>query len=111
MPPSVRFWDRRVYWAPVILLVSALRQKCSSGMSFKKLKAFLGVCRSTVKRWQHYFQELFPESINYRRLSGQLIPPLDAHGLPGALLDRFLETFVKPEAALAVCLRTLAHGP
>ena len=111
MPPSVRFWDRRVYWAPVILLVSALRQKCSPKTTFKKLKAFLGVWRTTVKSWQHYFQKHFPQSIQYRRLLGQLIPPIDTHQLPGALLDRFLKTFVKPEAALAGCLRTLAHGP
>lgn len=111
LPPSVRFWGRRVYWAPVLLLISALRQKQNPDVTLERLKGFCGVWRSTVKRWQRYFRELFPQSVTYRRLSGRLIPPIAADQLPGALLARFCQAFPEPEAALVGCLRTLALGP
>jgi hypothetical protein len=112
LPPSVRFWDRRVYWAPVLLLVSALRQGQKPVITLERLKALCGVCRLTVKRWEHYFRKLFTESIRYRRLSGRLLPPIDPGQLPSALLSRFAPTHcVPPEAALANCLRALALGP
>ncbi len=109
LPPSVRFWDRRVYWAPVLLLVSALRQGQKPVITLERLKALCGVCRLTVKRWEHYFRELFAESIRYRRLSGRLFPPIDPEQLPRALLSRFAPD--GSEAALANCLRVLALGP
>lgn len=100
-----------MYWAPVLLLVSALRQKTNPDVTLERLKGLCGVWRSTVKRWQRYFKELFPQSANYRRLSGRLIPPIGPDQLPGALLSRFCQTFPDSEAALVGCLRTLALGP
>jgi hypothetical protein len=106
----VRFWKRRVYWAPVLLLVSALRQGQKPAVTLQRLKALCGVWRSTVKRWQRYFRDLFAKSIEYRRLAGQLMPPI-ASDLPGALLARFGQSFSDPETALVRCLRALALGP
>jgi hypothetical protein len=94
-----------------MLLIVALRQGKNPDATFEKLKAFCGVWRSTVKRWQHYFRELFPHSSTWRRLSGRLMPPVAADELPGALLARFYHTCGKPEAALVGCLRVLALGP
>jgi hypothetical protein len=111
LPPSVRFWQRRVYWAPVVLLVSALRQGQNPDITFERLKGLCGVWRSTVKRWLRYFKELFAHSVNYRRLSGHLMPPIDADQLPGGLLARFCQTFCDPMIALIQCLQTLALGP
>ena len=105
------FWGRRVYWAPVMLLIVALRQGKNPDATFEKLKGFCGVWRSTVKRWHHYFRELFPKSSTWRRLSGRLLPPVAADELPGALLARFYHSCGKPEAALVGCLRVLALGP
>jgi hypothetical protein len=111
LPPSVRFWQRRVYWAPVVLLVSALRQGQNPDITLERLKGLCGVWRSTVKRWQRYFLKLFPLTINYRRLSGHLMPPVGADRLPGGLLARFCQTFCDPVIALVKCLQTLALGP
>jgi hypothetical protein len=111
LPPSVRFWGRRVYWAPVLLLVCALRQGQSPALTFERLKAIYGVWRSTLKRWQRYFQELFIHTSAYRRLSGHLMPPIAPRQLPAALLARFCQGCVAPEAALVTCLQTLALGP
>jgi len=111
LPPSVRFWDRRVYWAPVLLLVGALRQGQKPAVTMERLKALCGIWRSTVKRWQHYFRELFSQSVRYRRLSGRLLLPVNTNQLPGALLLRFCSVDGGDEAALTNCLRTLALGP
>jgi hypothetical protein len=111
LPPSVRFWDRRVYWAPVVLLASALRQGKNPALTLERLKGLCGVWRSTVKRWQRYFQNLFAQSIGYRRLCGHLMPPISSEQLPGALLARFYQPRDEPEAAVVNCLRTLALGP
>jgi hypothetical protein len=111
MPPSVRFLDRRVYWAPVVLLVTALRQGRNPQVTLERLKGLCGVWRTTVKRWQRYFRDLFCQSIRYRRLAGHLIPPIEDNQLPGQLLDRFYISGVQPEAALVNCLKALAQGP
>ena len=107
----MRFWGRRVYWAPVLLLVSALRQGTSPVFTLERLKAFCGVWRSTVNRWQRYFRDLFAKSSSYRRLSGYLMPPIAADNIPRGLLERFYMACGEPEAALVTCLRTFALGP
>jgi hypothetical protein len=95
----------------VVLLASALRQGQNPDITLTRLKGLCGVWRSTVKRWQRYFKELFTRSVNYRRLSGHLMPPIDPDKLPRDLLARFYKTFCDPETALVRCLQTLALGP
>lgn len=111
LPPSLRFWSRRVYWAPVVVLASALRQGQNPDITLERLKGLCGVWRTTVKRWQRYFKELFVHSFNYRRLSGHLMPPIGADQLPKDLLARFCQVFCDPVIALVQCLQTLALGP
>jgi hypothetical protein len=111
LPPSVRFWQRRVYFAPVVLLVSALRQGQNPDITLERLKGLCGVWRSTVRRWLRYFKELFAHSVNYRRLSGHLMPPIGADQLPRDLLARFFKTYGDPVIALFQCLKILALGP
>ena len=111
LPPSVRFWGRKVYWAPVVLLSTALRQGQHPVVTLQRLAALCGVWRSTVKRWQRYFRDLFPESTGYLRLRARLLPPIDAAQLPGALLARFYQSGSDPQIALISCLQALALGP
>lgn len=109
LPPSVLFWGRRVYWAPVLLLVTALRQGRNPDATLEKLKGLCGVWRSTVKRWQRYFREIFIHSESWLRLSGRLMPPVDTEHLPGAVLLRCY----RGEAVIAMvqCLKLFALGP
>jgi hypothetical protein len=95
----------------VVLLVSALRQGQNPDITLTRLKGLCGVWRSTVKRWQRYFLKLFPQTINYRRLSGHLMPPIGVDQLPRGLLARFCQPFCDPALALVKCLKTLALGP
>jgi hypothetical protein len=93
----------------VVLLVTALRQGKNPDVTLQRLKAFCGVWRSTVNRWQRYFRNLFANSINYRRLSGYFMPPIAADQLPKSLLQRFYHS--DAQAALINCLHRLALGP
>jgi len=76
-----------------------------------RLKALFGMWRSTLVRWQRYFQDLFVQSLPWRRLSGQLLPPLCPQQLPAGLIERFDHGRGQPELALAACLQALASGP
>lgn len=111
LPPSVRFWNRRVYWAPVVLLVTALRQGKNPAVTLQRLKSLCRLWRSTVKRWQRYFQDIFPKTDTYRRLRGRLLPGVASQQLPGALITHFSRSINNPETVLVNCLKTLALGP
>ena len=95
----------------MLLLVSALRQGRNSTVTLEHLKALFRVWRSTIKRWQRYFRDIFAQSIEYRRLAGHLMPPIAPNQLPKALLERFYLSCAEPETALVTCLQTLALGP
>lgn len=107
LPPSVLFWERRVYWAAVLLVVTALRQGRDKGYTVEKLKALFGVTRPTLTRWLSYFREIFPCSQFWRRLSGRLMPPVAEDQLPRSLIERFVKTRGDPELGLTACLQTL----
>jgi len=107
LPPSALFWGRRVYWASVLLLVTALRQGRDHGYTVEKLKALFGVTRPTLTRWFCYFRQIFPYSQSWRRLSGRLMPPVIEHELPRGLIERFVQTRGDPELGLTACLQSL----
>jgi len=111
LPPSVRFWDRRVYWAPVVLLVAALRQLKNRNITLERIKSICGALRSTVNRWRDYFQNIFPQSINYRRLAGHYELDTSSEPLIHNLLEHFFSTCREPKTALSNCLQALAQGP
>jgi hypothetical protein len=92
------------------MLVAAMRQGRHPVVTLQRIKLLFGAWRSTINRWQRYFTDLFPQSIAYRRLSGLLIPPIEAQHLPGALLARFGIDHA-PQSALIACLRAMAMGP
>jgi hypothetical protein len=67
----------------------------------------VGVTRPTLTRWLHYFQELFPLSDNWRRLSAHLMPPVDPQTLAAQLIERFAASRGDPEKGLFACLAAL----
>ena len=91
LPPSVRFWGRRVYWAPVLILLSAIRQGKNPVATLERLKNICGVWRSTLNRWRDYFLKLFPQSLFYQRLSGYLKPGASQGREIYNLLNQFLK--------------------
>jgi hypothetical protein len=104
------FWLRLVYWGPVRLVVTSLRQGQAHNARGKRFRTAFGVTRPILVRWRSYFLELFVHSPSWRRLSGQLMPPVDQHRLPVGLMDRFLKALGDPETVLAPRPRTVALG-
>jgi hypothetical protein len=94
----------------VLFIATALRQARNPDRTLEQLKGLFGVWRSTVNRWKHYFRELFPQTVAYRRLAGHLMPPIHPRYLPKALLDRFERAAKDPETALVKCFQALARG-
>lgn len=110
LPPSCIFWGRRFYWAGVILVVMALRQRRPDGASARELKERFGISRKTLLRWMAYFQEVFPRSAQWQRLRGRVSPMVGDEALPGSLLEHFLNQATGAEQGLVAFFRFLAEG-
>jgi hypothetical protein len=106
----VLFWGRRVYWAAVVLVLTALREGRVEGSTVDRLRARFGVTRLTLTRWRHYSREHFPQTATWRRLVGRVWPPVPAAARVTDLLGRFIRTRGDPEQGLVACLVALGRG-
>jgi hypothetical protein len=100
LPPSVRFLERRVHLAAVLVLVSACERRAACWLARE-----LGVAVRTVDRWRRFWRETFVVTPLWQNLRGQFLPPLEAHALPAALLERLQG--VSPMQQLVRLLRLL----
>jgi hypothetical protein len=104
-PPSVRFFGRRVFFAPVFVVTSGLRESLSP-LQWKRLREWIGVSLRTLKRWAAWWRGDFPGSRFWKAAQGLLAPPAPvASTLPGSLLFRFAGD---EEGRLVAALRFLA---
>jgi hypothetical protein len=106
----VLFWGRRVYWAVVVLVVTALRQGRTEGITARRLQTLIGVTRPTLVRWGRYFRDCFPQTATWHRLVGRFWPPVPAGTVVADLLGRFVHTRGDPTQGLVACLVTLRAG-
>ena len=87
LPPSLRFFARRVYLGPVFVLVSAMIH----GITEKRAAALwdlVGVSRRTLERWRTWWREALPQSGFWRAARGRFVSPVDPSCLPASLLER-----------------------
>lgn len=87
-PPSVRFFGRRVYLAPVFLIVSAM-QGALTARRLGRLHDLFGVDRRTVLRWRQWWCASFPMTALWRAMAGRFMPAVALASLSGSLLARF----------------------
>jgi hypothetical protein len=88
LPPSLRFFGRRVYLGPVFVLISAMIH----GITEKRAAALwnlVGVSKRTLERWRRWWREKLPQSGFWRAVRGRLASPLEPSSLPASLLQRF----------------------
>lgn len=104
MPPSCRFWGRRVYWSAVFVVVTALRQRRVEGYSAVDLMQMFGMDRKTLFRWMDYFRDEFPVSAQWRRIRGKVGVFVKDSELPGGLLEYFFAHSQSCEQGLIKCL-------
>jgi len=110
LPPSCRFMGRRVYWACIILVVTALRQNGKPAFITGKLRMMFNISRKTINRWLAYFHEEFPVSRKWHNLRGRVNSVIKNNQLPGQLLTHFIENSPTPEKGLVNCLLFFASG-
>jgi hypothetical protein len=101
-PPSVRFFARRVYAFPVVVLVTALSTGLS-GSRLATLRAEFGVDRRTLERWRLWWREVFPQTRFWKTARARFSPPVD-----GAQLDAVGERFAEGLDGLVLLLRFLS---
>lgn len=87
-PPSVRFFGRRVYLAPVLLIVSAMRGALTA-RRLGRLRRLYDVDRRTVLRWRGWWRESFATTAFWRAMAARFAPAVVIAELTGALLARF----------------------
>jgi len=103
-PPSVRFFNRRVYLGALVVLISAL----THGLTPRRREAFrehFGISARTLGRWRRWWRETMPTTPWWRTTQAWFIPPLDRDTLPASLLERF--TGPDPASRLLAVLRFL----
>ncbi len=87
-PPSIRFLGRKVYSTLTILLLSALRNGISSKVA-ELFRKTLNVDRRTMKRWQSWWQETFPNTPLWKSRRGFLQNPPESGNFPLSLIHCF----------------------
>lgn len=103
-PPSLRFLGPKVYWAAVVVLISAMR--CGPTRTrMQLLKELVGVSRQTVRRWTVWWQQPLPESPFWRTACGAFRSSVQRGELPQSLLEQFAGP---DEGRLLAVLRFLA---
>lgn len=88
LPASLRFLERKVYFAVVVLLVPMLRD----GLSVKRHERLCGVfsvSARTVRRWRRFWRETFVASRSWRAARGRFAVPVRTDGMPASLLEAF----------------------
>lgn len=108
LPPSCRFWDRKVYWGAVILVALTLKQGRYEGYSINKLSKIFGVARYTIKRWITCFKEDFPSSDRWKRIKGQINIYISHNDLPGTLIHFFIQELKNTEFGLINSIKFLS---
>jgi hypothetical protein len=109
-PPSVRFFGRRWYPAPLFIFISALMRRVS-GYAIAQIKGHFGinVSESTWKRWRQWWRESFIETLFWRQNKGIVPGALEAkRPFPRALLDVFQGTLEEKMGCLLKFLSPLS---
>lgn len=89
-PPSVRFLGPKVYFAAVVVLVTAMRQG-PTPRGARKLFELFGANRRTIGRWQRFWSEIFPHTAFWKVARSRIVPVIEIIPLPRSLLDAYMQ--------------------
>ena len=87
-PPSVRFLGRTRYASAVMVLAMAMCQGAAR-TSLRELEDVLAVSRTTLRRWQAWWNNALPYSPFWREAGANFLPSLDRSRLAVELVERF----------------------
>jgi hypothetical protein len=111
-PQSVRFFGRRWYPAPLLILISALMLGINERRLNQVKRHFdIVVSESTWKRWRRWFRESFKETLFWQQAQGFAIKAIGTPKLfPRALLDLFSGSIEEKLRLLLQFLSPLTGG-
>jgi hypothetical protein len=95
---------RRVYLGVVVALAAVLLQGATP-QRVARIRAAVGADIRTLKRWVIWWRTAFAESPFWRRVSKQLMPPVEANGMPRGLVRCMVGGTLRER--LEACLRLL----
>jgi hypothetical protein len=112
-PPSVRFFGRRWFPAPILVFISALRHGVNQ-YRCEQVKRHFGivVSESTWRRWRRWWSKSFVTTSFWRQAKGRL-PPADQFiqgPFPRVLLNAFQGTIKEKLILLLPFLAPLTAG-
>ncbi len=110
LPVSCRFWNRKVYWGAVILVIMTLQQNRTEGYSAGKLMKLFAISRQTLKRWLDYFRQIFPSSSIWQRIKGHIGIEISPNDLPKVVVLFFIKQAESEQRGLINSLRFLLGG-
>lgn len=92
-PPSVRYFGRRWYPAPLLILISALMLSINE-YRLSQIKRHFGitVSESTWKRWRRWWREVFVDTAFWKRFGGLVPEPKKPVTMARRILSAFKGT-------------------
>jgi hypothetical protein len=111
-PPSVKFFGRRWYAAPLFILISALACGISEYRLAQVKRHFgINVTESSWKRWRRWWRELFVATTFWQQAKGLVPSVLEINKtFPRALLTVFQGTLAQKTCFLLKFLSPLTQG-
>lgn len=115
-PPSVRFFGRHWYPAPLLVLISALSKGASTRRCAEVKRHFgITVSKSTWRRWCRWWREVFITTPFWQQVKGLLVPTVITHAEQQCLAQQITQSSlstaigVVPQAEPSTVPRTIAH--
>lgn len=87
-PASLRFLDRKVYFAVIVLLVPVLREGLTPER-MRRLRERFQVSERTVRRWVRFWRETFVASRTWQAARRWFATPVKAEAMPASLVEAF----------------------
>ena len=87
-PPSLRFLDRKVFFAVMVLLVPVLRDGLTPER-MGRLRERFQVSERTVRRWVRFWRETFASSRTWQAARGRFATPVRTEAMPASLVEAF----------------------
>lgn len=88
-PPSVRFLGRKVYLGAIVILLAAMRQGATP-RRVRELSKLIGADRTTIARWQVFWQEHFPQTTFWKVARARLVPVFEIVAYPLSIVQAFV---------------------
>lgn len=110
-PPSVRFFGRRWYPAPLLLFISAFMVSIND-YRLAQIKRHFGisVSESTWKRWRRWWREAFTETRFWKQARGSIPEPKRTATQPRGMLNAFQGSLDKKIILLLRFLSPITAG-